>query len=71
MSLSFCGVESATDFFLFFRCGKVGERHVELGIFHVHVDADHALLFRQLQARLNRIVEEVSNDNAEIHLRCF
>jgi hypothetical protein len=34
---------------------SIGERHVELGIFHIHVDADHPLLFGLV--RIDDIVE--------------
>ena len=69
MPLALGAAEQPSLLLHFLPGGKIGEGDVELGIFHIHIDPDEALVLRQLHAGLNGVVEEIAEDAAEIDLR--
>ena len=69
MSGSLGGGKPPPELVLFAGGGKVGKADVELGAFHVHVDADQALILRQGKACLDGIVKEIAQNDAEVQLR--
>ena len=62
------GAEAAANFRELLSGGEVGKGDVELGILHVHVDPDQALLLRKLQAGFHGVVKEIAQDAAQIQL---
>ena len=71
MILAFSRPEDFAYLYHFLRRSEICEGYVKLGIFHVHVHADHALVFRKGQTCFDSIVEEVANDAAQVQLGHF
>ena len=69
MPLALGAAEQPSLLLHFLPGGKIGEGDVELGVFHIHIDPDEALILRQLHAGLNGVVEEIAEDAAEVNFR--
>ena len=67
--VGFGGAEAPTDLALLAARGSVGERDVQLRALHAHIHANHAIGFRQPVVGLDRVVEQVAEDAAQIEFR--
>lgn len=52
----------------FFPGSEVGHGNIELGVLHVHIDADTPLLRGQKHAGLNGVIKEIAQDAAQVQL---
>ena len=69
MTFAFGGGKPFADLrLLSLRC-EIGERDVQLCVFHFHVHPDLPPVLRQSHACLDGIVKQIPDDNAQINLR--
>ena len=69
MPLALGAAEQPALLLHFLPGGKIREGDVELGVFHIHIDPDQALVLRQPHTGLDGIVKEIAEDAAEVDLR--
>ena len=69
MTIALGAAEQLTLLWHFLPGGKICEGNIELGVFHIHIYTDEALILWQLHAGLDGIVKEIADDAAQIDLR--
>ena len=68
MIAALCAAEQTAQLRELFSGSEVGEGYVQLGVLHIHIDPDEALLRRQMLACFDGVIEQVADNAAQVQL---